>query len=195
MKIGYARVSTADQNESRQIVQLKQQGIDEKHIYLDKLSGKDTNRPQLKAMLNFVREGDTLIVTEYSRLARSVKDLLNIVEELTAKNVQIISLKENFDTSTSTGKLMLTMFAGIAEFERAMIRERQAEGIAIAREQGKYKGRKSIQYDEKAFIRECKKWSAGQQTATETMKNLHLKPNTFYRLVKKHGISKTKETV
>ena len=139
MKVGYVRVSTVEQNEERQIKALEEIGCSK--IFVDKCSGKNTDRPKFKEMMNFVREGDTLYVSEFSRLARSTKDLLNIIDELKAKNVHVISQKENFDTSTPQGKFMLTVFAGIAEFERTLMLQRQAEGIAIAKAQGKYKGR------------------------------------------------------
>ena len=138
--IGYARVSTVEQHEDRQIKALQDAGCS--RIYVDKLSGKDTNRANLKKMIDFVRdENDTVIVSEYSRLARSTKDLLNIIEEITAKGAVVKSLKENLDTSTPQGKLMLTVFAGLAEFERAIMLQRQKEGIAIAKEKGRYAGR------------------------------------------------------
>lgn len=120
--IGYARVSTSEQNESRQLEVFAEMQVDK--YFIDKCSGKDTARPQLKAMRDYVREGDTVIVTEYARLARSVRDLLTIVDELTAKGVQLRSVKEQFDTTTPQGKLMLTIFAGLAEFEREMILQR-----------------------------------------------------------------------
>lgn len=141
MRIGYVRVSTLEQHEERQIVELKEKAKVEK-IFLDKLSGKDTDRPQLQAMLEFAREGDTVYVSEFSRLARSTKDLLDIVQQLKEKQVQVISLKENFDTSTPAGELAMTMFAAIATFERKIMLERQREGIALAKAQGKYRGRK-----------------------------------------------------
>lgn len=140
MRVGYIRVSTVEQNEARQLKDLKENAKVEK-VFLDKLSGKDTNRPQLNEMIDYVREGDTVIVSEYSRLARSTKDLLDIIETLTAKGVAVISLKENLDTSTPQGKFMLTVFAGIATLEREMMLQRQKEGIAIAKAEGKYKGR------------------------------------------------------
>ena len=141
MKIGYVRVSTLEQHEERQKVELTEKAHVEK-IFLDKLSGKDTNRPQLQAMLEFAREGDTVYVSEFSRLARSTKDLLDIVQQLKEKQVQVISLKESFDTSTPAGELAMTMFAAIATFERKIMLERQREGIALAKAQGKYRGRK-----------------------------------------------------
>lgn len=154
------------------------------------MSGKNTHHPQLKAMLNYVREGDTVIVSEYSRLARSTRDLLSIVQQLTEKKVQLISDKERLDTSTAQGRLMLTVFAALAEFERDVMLQRQREGIIIAKKQGKYKGRQPIPYNEEQFRKECQKWIKGQQTATATMKLLGMKPNRFYRLAKKHGFSR-----
>jgi DNA invertase Pin-like site-specific DNA recombinase len=141
MKIGYVRVSTLEQHEERQTVELTEKAHVEK-IFIDKLSGKDTDRPQLQAMLEFAREGDTVYVSEFSRLARSTKDLLDIVQQLKEKQVQVISLKESFDTSTPAGELAMTMFAAIATFERKIMLERQREGIALAKAQGKYRGRK-----------------------------------------------------
>lgn len=140
--VGYARVSTIEQNEQRQIETLKNYGCDK--IFLDKVSGKDKNRPQLQAMFDYVREGDTVIVSEYSRLARSTKDLLEIIQELQMVNVTVKSDKEKLDTSTPQGKLMLTIFAGLAEFEREIMLQRQREGIAIAKAKGKYKGRTPV---------------------------------------------------
>ena len=116
MKVAYVRVSTAEQNEARQLEALEKFGIDK--WYTEKVSGKNTNRPKLQEMLDFVREGDTVYIHDFSRLARSTKDLLDIVELLNAKKVNLVSNKENLDSSTPTGKLMLTMIGAINEFER-----------------------------------------------------------------------------
>ena len=141
MRIGYARVSTVEQHEERQMIELKEKA-DVERTFLDKLSGKNTERPELRKMIDFAREGDTIYVSEFSRLARSTKDLLDIVQKLKDKGVQVVSLKENFDTTTPAGELAMTLFAAIATFERKIMLERQKEGIAIAREKGVYKGRK-----------------------------------------------------
>ena len=145
MKIAYVRVSTVEQNEARQIEALKKYDIEK--WFTEKVSAKDTNRPQLKQMLEFAREGDTVYIHDFSRLARSTKDLLDIVETLQSKGIHLVSNKENTDTSTATGKLMLTMIAAINEFERTNLLERQKEGIAIAKRNGIYKGRKPINPD------------------------------------------------
>lgn len=149
MKVAYVRVSTAEQNEARQVEALKTRGIDK--WFTEKISGKDAHRPQLQAMLEFVREGDIVYIHDFSRLARSTKDLLEIVETLNRKGVALVSNKENIDTNTPTGKLMLTMIGAIAEFERQNILERQREGIAIAKREGKYKGGQVKKIDEALF--------------------------------------------
>lgn len=144
MRVGYIRVSTVEQHEDRQVKDLTENAKVSK-VFMDKLSGKDTNRPQLNAMLDYVREGDTVIVSEYSRLARSTKDLLNIIDTLENKGVTVISMKEKLDTSTPDGEFMLTVLAGVATLERKLMLQRQREGIAIAKANGKYKGRQSKQ--------------------------------------------------
>lgn len=184
-RIGYIRVSTQDQNTARQDILL--QNCD--NIFSEKVSGKDTeHRPRLKAMIEYVREGDTVVVESYSRFARNTRDLLNLIAELEAKGVAFISMKEQVDTSTPQGKLMLNIFASLSQFEREQTLQRQADGIAIAKEAGKYKGRKPVQIDESRFTEEVRQWRAGSQTAVQTMKNLGLKPNTFYRKVKALGL-------
>ena len=180
-KIGYIRVSTQEQNTGRQEVALQ----DCDKLYIEKVSGKDTkHRPELAAMMNYIREGDTVIVESHSRFARNTMDLLGLVTELERKGVGFISLKEQIDTSTPQGRLMLTIFAGLAQFEREQTLQRQREGIELAKTQGKYKGRTPIRIDEQQFQKVCKRWRCGEITATQAMKELNLKPNTFYRRVK-----------
>lgn len=186
--IGYVRVSSVDQNEARQLKALEDFGQPIHKIFMDKCSGKDTNRPEFQKMMEYVRDGDIVVVCDYSRLARSSTDLLRTVKELQDKGVEIVSLRERLDTTTPEGRFMLTVFAGLAEFEREIMRERQKEGIAIAKAQGKFKGGKPKPIDMDKFRVECKKWRAGEQTATATMKNMGMKPNRFYRKVKEFGL-------
>lgn len=181
-KIGYIRVSTKEQNLARQEDLLK--GCE--RVFSEKISGKDINRPELKKLLDFVREGDTVIVESYSRFARSTRDLLNLVDGLNKKGVAFVSLKEQTDTSTPQGKLIMTIFAGLAEFEREQTLQRQKEGIAIAKAEGKYKGRTPIKVDWAEFGKEHDKWKNGEITAVKAMENLKLRPNTFYRRAKEY---------
>lgn len=180
MRIGYIRVSTQEQNTIRQEVLMESRNVDE--VYIDRMSGKNTNRPELKKMMEYVRYGDTVIVESISRFARNTRDLLDLVEQLTAKGVEFISKKEAIDTTTPTGKFMLTIFGAVAELEREYILQRQREGIAIAKEQGKYTGRKSVQ--PLNFDRVVNQWNQGEITATEAMKLLKMSKTTFYRKVK-----------
>ncbi|HZH60498.1 MAG TPA: recombinase family protein [Metabacillus sp.] len=149
MMIGYARVSSLDQNLGRQKKLLKEYGC--KHVVEEKVSGAKRDRSELNKLLNTLRFKDVLVVTELSRLARSLQDLLTILNELREKNVDFVSIKENIDTRKDDiyGKLMLHIMGAIAEFERDLIKQRQREGIAIAKQKGKYKGR-PIQYHDAA---------------------------------------------
>jgi len=180
MKVGYVRVSTAEQNEERQLVQMQEMKIDK--IYEEKISGRNIDREQLKRMLDFVREGDEVYVTDFSRLSRSTKDLLDIIETLKDKNVRLISLKEDFDTDTPTGKLMITLLGAINEFERANILERQREGITIAKAHGKYKGRPKKQLAN--FNEVYEEWKKGTITVTTACKLLNVSRPTFYSRIK-----------
>ena len=186
MKIGYCRVSTTEQHTGRQLEAFENLGIEK--VYTDKQSGKNTNRPQLAEMLSYIREGDTVVVESISRLARNTKDLLEIVEKIKSKGADFVSLKENIDTNSVSGKFMLTIFAAMAELERGYILERQAEGIEIAKREGKYKGRSAIAIDDAEFTKVCRRWRNGEITATKAMEILNLKPNTFYRRVKQMGL-------
>lgn len=186
--IGYARVSTAEQNEERQLVSFDSFPFQISKVFIDKCSGKNMNRPQLQAMLEYVREGDAVVVSDFSRLARSTRDMLQIVHDLTEKKVSLISLKESVNTDTPQGQFMLTVFAALAELERATILQRQREGIAIAKQNGKYKGRKPMPLDESKFRAECKKWRNGEQTAVETIRKMNMKRGRFYKTVKRLGL-------
>lgn len=180
MKIGYIRVSTEEQNPARQQALLRELGVDE--IFLDKASGKNTDRPELNRMMNYVRRGDTVVVESISRFARNTRDLLELVEQLTAKEVEFVSKKEAIDTTTPTGKFMLTVFAAVAELEREYILQRQREGIALAKAQGKYRGRTPLSLPDN-FDDIVAQWRRGKITAREAMGRTGLKPNTFYRRV------------
>lgn len=137
MKIGYIRISTLDQNTARQEVLMEALGVDE--VYIDRMSGKSADRPEMRRMLEYVRRGDTVVVESISRFARNTRDLLELVERLTEKGVEFVSQKEAIDTTTPTGKFMLTVFGAVAELEREYILQRQQEGIAIAKANGIYK--------------------------------------------------------
>ena len=179
MKIAYVRVSTIEQNEARQIEALKQYDIDK--WFTEKVSAKNTNRPQLQAMLDFALEGDTIYILDFSRLARSTSDLLKLVEGLQAKGVHLVSSKESIDTSTPAGKLMLTMLGAIYEFERANLLERQREGVAIAKEQGKYKGRKKIAI--KDFGAQYDRYLKREVSKSQLAKELNISRPTLDKLI------------
>lgn len=177
MKIGYIRVSTQEQNTIRQETLMHALEADE--VYIDRMSGKSKERPELKRMLSFVRQGDTVIVESISRFARNTRDLLELVEQLSAKGVAFVSQKEAIDTTTPTGKFMLTVFGAVAELEREYILQRQREGIEIAKAQGKYKGRKPISAPD--FDKVVARWRRGELTAVQAMKKLGMSKSSFYR--------------
>jgi DNA invertase Pin-like site-specific DNA recombinase len=182
MKVAYVRVSTVEQNEARQVEALEKHNIEK--WYIEKVSGKDTNRPKLKEMLEFVREGDTIYIHDFSRLARSTKDLLEIVEQLGEKNVNLVSNKENLDSSTPTGKLMLTMIAAINEFERQNLLERQAEGIAIAKKEGRFKGGQVKKIDDKRFDDAYDKYKMRKINKKQMAEMLEISRPTLDKLLK-----------
>ena len=188
MKLLYCRVSTAEQNELRQTELAKELGIEEENIFLDKQSGKDTNRKELKRLLEFCRKGDIVYCESISRIARNTKDLLEIIEQLKEKQVEFVSLKESIDTSTPQGAFMLTIFGAMSQLERECILQRHREGIEIARKFNKYLGKPQMKIDKDRFIKVCAEWRKGNKTATQCMKELNLKPNTFYRRVKEWGV-------
>lgn len=183
IKVGYVRVSTKDQNEERQLEIMKQQKVEK--IFKEKESGKTTKRQEFQKMLDYVREGDTLVIESYSRLARSTRDLLTIVDTLEEKGVNLISIKENIDTTTPTGKLLFTIMAGISQFEREIMLQRQGEGIMEAKKKGTTFGRPKIDYPAN-FFNVYKEWKEGRLTAVKAMTELDLTKATFYRLVAKH---------
>ena len=164
-------------------------GVDK--VFLEKQSGKDTNRVEYKKMMEYLREGDTLYVESISRLSRSVRDLLNTIDILKEKGVKFVSQKENIDTESPQGRFMLSVFAALSELEREQTLQRQAEGIAIAKAQGKYRGRQPIKVDEEKFSKLYKLWKENEITAVEFQHRIGLKANTFYRRIKKFEESKS----
>lgn len=186
MNIAYVRVSTIEQNEARQIEELKNHNIDK--WFTEKVSAKNTQRPQYQSMLEFAREGDTIYIHDFSRIARSTRDLLDIVEQLNSKGIHLVSNKENIDTSTPTGKLMLTMIGAINEFERTNLLERQREGIAIAKREGKYKGRKAVDIPD--FEKQYARYKARELNKVQLAKELGVTRPTLDKLIKEHEAAK-----
>lgn len=180
MNLAYVRVSTVEQNEERQIEALKKFNIEK--WFTEKVSGKNMDRPKLQEMLDFCRDGDTIYIHDFSRLARSTKDLLDIVERLKEKGVHLVSNKENIDSSTPQGKLMLTMIAAIYEFERENMLERQREGIAIAKREGKFKGRKPLELDD--FDKYYELYISRQITKSEMARKLNVSRPTLDKMIK-----------
>ena len=174
MRIAYVRVSTEEQNEARQREALKQYRIE--RWFCEKRSAKDTNRPQLEAMLEFARSGDTIYIHDFSRLAR-------LVQRMQQKEIQLISCQEQIDTATATGKLMLTMIAAINEFERSILLERQKEGIAIAKREKRYQGRKRIQQPD-SFELLYGRYRDHKVTKSEIARQLEISRPTVDRLIK-----------
>ena len=182
MILGYVRVSTVEQNESRQMVTMEKYNVEK--VFMEKISAKDANRPKLQELLDFAREGDTIVIHDFSRLARSTKDLLEIVELLEAKKVTLISSKESIDTNTPTGRLMLKMISAINDFERENMLERQREGIAIAKAEGKYKGRKEVKIDN--FEEYYNRYKNRELNKTQLAKELGVSRPTLDKLIKEH---------
>ena len=178
------RVSSLTQNTARQEVLMQELGVN--RVFIDRQSGKDTSRPELKRMMDFVREGDVVIVESISRFARNTRDLLELVEQLTEKKVEFISKKEALDTSTPSGRFVLTIFGAVAQLEREYLLQRQKEGIAIAKQEGKYKGRKPIERPDLNLV--VASWQKGEITAVEAMRRLKISKTTFYRIVREKNL-------
>jgi len=187
MKVGYVRVSTTEQNPARQEELMKSFGVEK--IYAEKMSGKDTKRPQFQEMIEFLREGDTLYVESFSRLSRSTRDLLDTVNTLGEKGVCLVSDKEKIDTTTPSGRLAMTVFAAIYQFERETTLQRQREGIEIAKKEGKYKGRKPVEVSE-SFLKIARKWEKGELTLKEAVNMTGVSESTYFRKCKQYGIRK-----
>ncbi len=181
MRVGYIRVSTSEQNTERQKMVLAKYNIEK--FFEEKKSGKNTQRKKLEEMRNFVREGDVVYVSELARLARNLSDLLVITKEFQEKGVQLVSDKENIDTSSATGRLVFHMIASLAEFERDLIRERQAEGIAAAKEAGKNIGRPRKEFAQADFDDCYRLYQQRKLTVSDMAKRLGVSRATVYRLL------------
>lgn len=179
MRVGYIRVSTTHQNTDRQEDSLEQMNVEK--LFIEKASGKDRRRPQLKALMEFVQEGDTVVVHELSRMARSVVDLYDIAKELNEKGVSLESLKEDIDLTSATGKLTFGIMAVMAQFERDLLLERQKEGIAAAKARGKRWGRENIYGTDERLVHEVfSKYHAKKISYSEATEKLGMKKGTFY---------------
>lgn len=188
--VGYARVSSVDQDTARQLEALHKIGLDK--LFEDKASGKDTHRPELKKALEHLREGDTLVIHSLDRLARNLADLLKLVEELTARGITVRFLKENLtftnDKSDHMATLMLSMLGAFAQFERSLIRERQLEGIAIAKKAGAYKGRKQSLTDEQIQELRSKDESNHGKGRSALAKEHGISRETLYRYLNRLSV-------
>ena len=183
MKIGYARVSTQEQNLDRQIDNLTAAGCE--RIYQEKMTGTKASRPELTRMLDALRPGDTLVIDSFSRLSRSTKDLLETVERLTADGVNIVSLKEQLDTTTATGKMMLTMLSALSQFERDLIAERTKDGLKAARARGRQGGRPKAG-DERTKAAALAAYDANTLTNGEIAQQFGVSTATLSRWIKEH---------
>lgn len=183
MKIAYVRVSTAEQNEDRQLKGLEKYGIEK--WYIEKISGKNTNRPEFQKMIDEVKEGDTIYVHALSRLARNARDLLNIQYELQEKGVNLISNKENIDASTPTGRCFFGMLAVMNQFEREIMLERQAEAIAVAKEKGTYRHRGDKKIDAELFDENYSLYISGDLTKIEFAKRIGVSRPTLDKILRK----------
>ena len=192
MRYAYVRVSAVDQNEARQLFAMEELAIPKENIFMDKLSGKNTSRPGLQRLLKTVQQGDTIFVESFSRFARNTRDLLDLVEQLSEMGVEFVSLKEKIDTGTPTGKFMLTVFAGIAELERAFILQRSKEGIEAARRAGKHLGR-PVKKAPSDFAEIIKEWEQKHLTLSKALERCGgISESTFYRRYREYRIIKGK---
>lgn len=183
MRVAYVRVSTVEQNEARQVEALKEHNIDK--WFIEKLSGKDTDRPEFQSMMDYVREGDELYVMDLSRLSRSTTDFMQTMDKLQAKNVKLVSLKEKIDTNSAMGEALIKIVAVLNELERKNMLERQAEGIRIAKENKKYHGRQYKQFDDMDLvIKKLADVKLGKRTVSSLAKELDVTRPTIYNWIR-----------
>ena len=174
---GYARVSTEQQNLDRQLDMLQQYGVD--YLYNEKMTGTKRNRPELEKLLERLTEGDTVVVESLSRLGRSTKDLIWLMETFNNKGVNLVSLKESIDTTTSTGKLLFTLMSALAQFERDVLADRTREGLAAARARGRKGGRRPV--DKEAVCKAVKLYKTKQYTVSEITELTGVRKTTLYK--------------
>lgn len=180
MKFGYARVSTEEQNLDRQLDQLKEYGVE--RIYQEKMTGTKKDRPELSKLLDYARKGDSIVVIDLTRLSRSTKDLISISEDLASRGIELVSLKEQIDTSSAQGKFYFGMLAIMAQFERDIISERTREGLNAARARGKLGGRPAkVDDNKKKAIIEL--YNKKELTINEICKMFDISKPTLYKIV------------
>lgn len=180
MIIGYARVSTQDQNLDRQLDSLDARGCE--RVYKEKMTGTTAARPELEKMMATLRKGDTLVIDSFSRLSRSTKDLLQIIDTLDAQGVTVVSLKENLDTATATGRMMMTMLSALAQFERDLISERTQDGLKAARARGRNGGRPKVK--ESKVKQALKLYDSKALSVSEITATVGISVPTLYRYIR-----------
>lgn len=191
MTYGYVRVSTVQQNEARQLEALKAYKLDD--TYIDKASAKDMNRPQWKKLKQMLKSGDRIVIHSFDRISRSTKDLLTLIDDLENAGIELISIKDNIDTATPMGKFMLTVLSAVNQLERDNMLERQAEGIAEAKKQGKYKGRQRIEADT-TFNGLYESYLDGKiHTKTKLAQLLNISRPTLYRMIDEYEAQNSTE--
>ena len=183
MIFGYARVSTQDQELARQIDALTNYGVNE--IFTEKMTGTKAHRPQLDALKNKLREGDTVVIESLSRLGRSTKDLLNLIDEWNKQGIKLISLKESIDTDTATGKLLVTVLSAISQFERDITVQRTNEGLQAARARGRKGGRPKA--DSKKVDQAIRMYNSKAHSIREITSLCGISQATLYREIKKQA--------
>jgi DNA invertase Pin-like site-specific DNA recombinase len=188
MKIGYARVSTADQNLDLQLDALRLEGCE--NIYSDKISGSTSTRPQLDEMKQHLRKGDTVVVYKLDRLGRSLKHLIETVSEFNEAGISFKSLQDPVDTTSSQGKLIFNIFASLAEFERDIIRDRTNAGLKSARARGRIGGRpKGLSEEAQKTSEICASlYEGGKHGANEIAKRMHISKATLYKYLRHQGV-------
>lgn len=190
MKIGYARVSTVEQNEARQMEALREEGVDK--IYMDKKSGKDFNRPEYQKLIASLQKGDVLVIHSIDRLGRNYEEIIaewrkitkEIEADIVVQDMPLLNTTQNKDlTGTLIADIVLQLLSYVAQRERENIRQRQKEGIAIAKAQGKYKGRAKKEVDKELFEKAKQRWQAGEITKVQFAEIMGVSRGTLYKML------------